>query len=242
MVDEIGRARVLASPSRNELLHLLQQNGTATVSDLASATGLHPNTVREHLGRLLEVDLVRREPEVRTVRGRPRMFYRATSGAEAVASPEASARFEAGVARMAFARAVIGGFAAPEPDTSARAKAAGVVVGRGLQADGMESAKGVEREDAERSDAERGVLALEAHLDTFGFDPQWDAEALTFHLWRCPFWEMAKERPDVVCAVHSGLAEGVLESAGGAMTVEQLTPFVGEHHCTLAVRRRPAAD
>ncbi|OJX95460.1 putative ArsR family transcriptional regulator [Salana multivorans] len=230
MVDEIGRARVLASPSRNELLHLLQQRGTATVAELAESTGLHPNTVREHLSRLLEVDLVRREAEVRTVRGRPRMFYRPTSGAEVAADAEASGRLEATLARTAFARALIEGFAAREPGTQARAEAAGAVVGRGLPPDRLDALP--------HDDAERGILALEAHLDSFGFDPEWDSETLTFHLWRCPFLEMAKDRPDVVCGVHSGLAEGVLESAGGAMTVERLTPFVGSHHCTLAIRRR----
>ncbi len=237
MVDELGRARALASPSRNELLHLLQQRGPTTIADLAEGTGLHPNTVREHLARLLEVDLVRREAEVRTVRGRPRMFYRATSGAEAVATPEGSARFEAGVARMAFARAIIEGFAAPEPDTRARAEAAGAAIGRSLRRD-VPAAGSKAATEVPQDPAERGVLALEAHLDAFGFDPQWEGEAQTFHLWRCPFWEMAQERPDVVCGVHSGLAEGVLESAGGAMTVERLTPFVGPHHCTLAIRPR----
>lgn len=39
-------ASLLASPSRLELLHLLQQGGPSTIDVLARATGLHQNTVR----------------------------------------------------------------------------------------------------------------------------------------------------------------------------------------------------
>ena len=46
--------RTLASLSRIMLLHELQQCGQKTVAELAEATGLHHNTTREHLHRLIE--------------------------------------------------------------------------------------------------------------------------------------------------------------------------------------------
>lgn len=74
--------KTLDSLSRINLLHALQTRGALTVDELAQATGLHPNTAREHLHRLIAVGLVRAEPILRGVRGRPVLRYRA-SGATA---------------------------------------------------------------------------------------------------------------------------------------------------------------
>lgn len=200
-------AHALSSASRLELLHLLAERGPSPVEELARTTGLHPNTVREHLATLGEADLVRREPQARGGRGRPRMVYRATTAAERLTEPDAVARTEAAVARTATARAVIDGWSTPAPGAAAP------------------------RDDA----ASRAVYALEAHLDAFGFDPQFEEQALAFHLWRCPVRDLARERQDVVCGVHRRLAQGVLDEAGGAYEVDALRPFVGPEHCVLTL-------
>ncbi|MCY7290540.1 MAG: MarR family transcriptional regulator [Cryobacterium sp.] len=72
--------RTLASFSRIQLLHFLQQRGTMTVGDLAEATGLHHNTAREHLQRLIGDGFVTCQPESKDSKGRPRMLYRASPG------------------------------------------------------------------------------------------------------------------------------------------------------------------
>lgn len=72
----------ISNYSRVEILHLLQTTPQQTVADLTAATGLHANTVREHLQRLIERGFVATETEKRTVRGRPRVFYRAVDGDE----------------------------------------------------------------------------------------------------------------------------------------------------------------
>ncbi|TFC08966.1 winged helix-turn-helix transcriptional regulator [Cryobacterium algoritolerans] len=74
--------RTLASFSRIQLLHFLQQRGTMTVGDLAEATGLHHNTTREHLQRLISDGFVTCEPEITETKGRPRMLYSAAGGAD----------------------------------------------------------------------------------------------------------------------------------------------------------------
>ena len=48
-------AHALSSASRLELLHLLAELGPSPVEDLARTTGLHHNTVREHLEDFLVV-------------------------------------------------------------------------------------------------------------------------------------------------------------------------------------------
>ncbi|CAN5541052.1 hypothetical protein BH09ACT4_BH09ACT4_05850 [soil metagenome] len=71
--------KTLASLSRINLMHELQQNGSMTVMELAAATGLHHNTAREHLHRLIEAGFVCSEPIPSTSRGRPRVLYRAAT-------------------------------------------------------------------------------------------------------------------------------------------------------------------
>lgn len=71
--------RTLASLSRIRLLRELQTHGHKTVEELAEATGLHHNTAREHLHRLIETGFVSSEPIPATAKGRPRIRYRVAS-------------------------------------------------------------------------------------------------------------------------------------------------------------------
>src|SRR5690606_34350371 len=69
--------KALDSLSRINLLHDLQVNGARTIVELADQTGLHPNTAREHLHRLIEAGLVRSETIPREGKGRPQLRYSA---------------------------------------------------------------------------------------------------------------------------------------------------------------------
>lgn len=69
--------KALDSLSRINLLHELQTGGSRTITELGHATGLHPNTAREHLHRLIEAGLVRSEAIPRTGKGRPQLRYHA---------------------------------------------------------------------------------------------------------------------------------------------------------------------
>ncbi len=72
--------RTLASLSRITLLHELQQHGQKTVDELAHVTGLHHNTAREHLHRLIEAGFVTSEPLPSPGKGRPKLIYSAAQG------------------------------------------------------------------------------------------------------------------------------------------------------------------
>lgn len=80
-------ASAISSYSRVQILHLLQDRPARTITELTDATGLHANTVREHLQRLIESGYVVPEPERRAKRGRPRMLYSAVTGPDAPRSP-----------------------------------------------------------------------------------------------------------------------------------------------------------
>ncbi|MFV0372999.1 winged helix-turn-helix transcriptional regulator [Microbacterium sp.] len=65
----------ISSSSRVEILHLIQQRAHRSIAELVAATGLHPNTVREHLQRMIDDGYIVVAPEHRRTRGRPRMLY-----------------------------------------------------------------------------------------------------------------------------------------------------------------------
>lgn len=108
--DNGGMARsgysAISSFSRVRLLQLIQQRPRRAVAELCAATGLHPNTVREHLQRLIDGGYVVAEPERRSTRGRPRVLYSAASAREAV-SPIARRKAEQAAARGDLMRRVM---------------------------------------------------------------------------------------------------------------------------------------
>lgn len=68
--------RGLADPSRVRLLRYVQATPGCTVKALADSTGLHVNTVREHLQALTDEGLVTTETTHTGSRGRPATTYR----------------------------------------------------------------------------------------------------------------------------------------------------------------------
>lgn len=75
-----GAYSAISSYSRVEIMNLLQRQPQRAIAELVEATGLHPNTVREHLQRLIDAGYVVAETEHRTTRGRPRVLYSAATG------------------------------------------------------------------------------------------------------------------------------------------------------------------
>lgn len=96
----------ISSYSRVQILHTLQKRGQRTITDLREATGLHPNTVREHLQRLIDGGYIVAETERRTTRGRPRVLYSAASGTHQ-ASPIAQQKARAAAERGDLMRRVM---------------------------------------------------------------------------------------------------------------------------------------
>ncbi|WP_295012977.1 metalloregulator ArsR/SmtB family transcription factor [uncultured Microbacterium sp.] len=85
----------ISSYSRVRILHLLFEASASktrperTIAELCAETGLHPNTIREHLQRLIEGGSVIQTTEHRTVRGRPRALYAAAGASSPIARRKA---------------------------------------------------------------------------------------------------------------------------------------------------------
>ena len=87
MASSAAGYSAISSESRVQILHMLQSRPLRTIDELVEATGLHANTVREHLQRLSEDGYVISETEKRETRGRPRTLYSAATGDPEVSNP-----------------------------------------------------------------------------------------------------------------------------------------------------------
>jgi predicted ArsR family transcriptional regulator len=90
------------------------------------------------------------------------------------------------------------------------------------------------RGDADASDCLGALLLEQTRL---GFDPavvSGDSGA-TLAFAHCPFRALAEAHPDLVCSLHRGLVEGLVEGFAGA-SVERFHPLVDRSPCRVQVR------
>lgn len=210
--------RVL-SRARASLLETLQgQPGPTSLAALAAVTGLHPNTVREHLEALVRRGLVRRHRAEPNGRGRPAWLYQATGSGEDTGGPSPTAEY-AGLA-AALAAAIQRTSDSPREDGIE----AGIRWGHDLAR--------VRARPRPRSGptARREVVAL---LSDLGFAPESDESASVVLLTRCPLLEAAHQHPEVVCGVHLGIVRGALVEYGGDPASTELFPFSEPGACRL---------
>ena len=76
-------------------------------------------------------------------------------------------------------------------------------------------------------------------LDRHGFEPHVDGLHVTMR--RCPFADLARESPAVVCGLHRGLVEGALAESGSTLTLGDLEVFPQPGVCVLRLEERVGA-
>jgi predicted ArsR family transcriptional regulator len=218
------------SASRAELLERLHSLAEPiSLAGLTAATGLHSNTVREHLDALVHQGLVRRYRAAPRGRGRPAWLYEAVD-----VEPTAGSTDYAGLATT-LAAAIHRSSSSPRAD----AVAAGMDWGRDLARDRGSRDRG-SRPGGSDSEPRRRVVALLADL---GFAPEAEDERSDVLLTRCPLLEAASRHTDVVCGVHLGIVRGALAEFGAGSIGSDLVPFAEPGACVLRLSpgREPAA-
>lgn len=210
-----------------------------TVVDLATVTGQHHNTVREHLEALTHAGLADRAQAAASGRGRPAWVY--------------TARFErllGGRAReyAGLAAALAGHITRTSVDCHSDAITAGESWGADLAgtlspipANNVPDVPDVPAparagNPTSASNARRQLVDL---LDELGFAPRSDTDATTVRLTRCPLLDVARRYPDVVCWVHLGVAKGVLRALGGDADRVDVHPFTEPGACRLDLPLAP---
>lgn len=205
--------KALGDDSRRAIYELLVAAAaplsTAEVAELAS---LHPNTVRPHLERLRDAGLVECVIEATGSVGRPQHRYRVAG--TVAASDEA--------ASLLLTRALLS-----------------AAVDAGVDGDDLVD---IGREQGHREGAAaRGSAldALDAQQQRLGFAPStvhFGANAtMTFE--RCPFRDLAEEHPDLVCGLHSGFVEGLIDEVGGCV-VRAFHPLFEREPCRVELVAR----
>jgi predicted ArsR family transcriptional regulator len=199
--------------TRRAILEILQARGSASVEDLAQATGLAPVTMRHHLGLLRDQELVDhvRQP---VGRGRPRHIYHATTRASALL---AGNPYESLVARLLVA---IKG-----EDRSAAARI--------FERLGWEIAAYHEAELAGLSTEERldQVVRL---LSDEGFVVRWERDGDGTYLvqeFECPYERLSGAHAEVCC-----LDQRLMETALEAEVVREQWRPAGDPSCRFRVR------
>lgn len=161
-----------------------------TTSEAAERAGVHPNSARLHLGRLAAAGMAE-EGSDPGVRGRPRKTWKVASGGSVAGRPPEAYRELAqwlgrSVAVMAADRAEI--------------RAQGRLIGREIAAE---------------SGSDDGAAVLDDSLRAMGFWPrrEQDGSTIRFTLCNCPYRDVAESNMGVICTLHLGIAEGILQGA-----------------------------
>ncbi len=201
--------------SRARVLDLLRAaGGPLGVQDVAERAGLHPNTARFHLEALVDAGLAAREPQPRETPGRPSLVYTVTNAD----GPTGQRRYRL------LAEILTSMIAGVMPDPAQAAEEAGREWGRYLTE---------QPPPYQRLDAGESIKRLTAALEEIGFAPEAvsDDGGCHIRLHQCPFREVAERHQDVVCALHLGLMQGVLEQIRAPVTADRLLPFAEPSVC-----------
>jgi predicted ArsR family transcriptional regulator len=221
-VSPLGRTRA-------DVLDMLRAaDGPLGVREVAQRAGLHQNTARFHLEALVEAGLAVRETEDRETPGRPRIGYRALAD-----SPAGRRRYRL-LAQM-LTSLIAGTMAEP---------------GRAAEEAGREWGAYLTEQPPpyEKPSAQAAIGKLTAITEDLGFAPRAEAGdgdgQFRLLLRQCPFREVAKDHPDVICSLHLGLMRGALARMRAPLTADRLDPFIEPSLCAawLTKQEKPAAE
>jgi predicted ArsR family transcriptional regulator len=208
---------------RREVLRVLRASSDpmSTVA-IADILVVHPNTVRFHLDSLVGDGLVELVEPGRKRLGRPPLMFRAVRQMD-----------RGGTRHYHVLAEILTKALAAEEYPRAKALAAGRVWGKGL----ANTDSDLESPPALTS-SEEAIDRLVDVLDEFGFAPE-RLESVgepQVGLHHCPFLELAESQTKVVCPLHLGLVQGVLEAWGAPITADRLDAFVRPDLCVLRLK------
>ncbi|MFU8839876.1 MAG: helix-turn-helix transcriptional regulator [Nitriliruptoraceae bacterium] len=198
----------LASPVRLRLLdELVARPGPSHIDDLATGMGLHESTVRGHLIILQDAGFVEQVVEHAARPGRPRVLYGATS------------KSRVGTAGCLGYRTLANVLSAYLHREARDPAATGERAGQAWAAHLTEHVPTVRRSQHDALDRTRQVLENVGFSSELAGEP--DQPVLVHRT--CPFAGVVDEHGQVVCGLHKGLLEGLLEAFGARPVTTELT-------------------
>ena len=194
---------VLTQPTRARLFELLSElRRPAHTDELAQVLGLHPNGVRLHLERMRASGLVTRARPRKAV-GRPRDEWAIAPEAQPGGEPP-SAYADLG---QWLARAI-----KPSNERLRDVEATGRQVGNELAPDaGSAPASEV----------------IQTTLTALGFQPRCHrkrGDRVAYTLGNCPYRDAVRENQEVVCTLHRGITQGLLDVVEPSARLVEFVP------------------
>ena len=223
-MPDIERVALLREPVRRRLyFHVREAGEPVSRDEAARATGVSRSLAAFHLDRLADaglLDVEYRRLTERTGRGagRPAKLYRQTGTRLAVSLPPTA--YE--LAGELLIEALRGGRADEDPEEAVRRSAREM---------------GARLADELRPELGRsaGMARVRRAVELLGFEPERAAGPV--RLRNCPFHELARRHPGLVCGMNEAflgaLADGL---AGGAVRAE---PHAEEGFCCVVLQEEP---
>jgi predicted ArsR family transcriptional regulator len=198
-----GRGDALSQPTRARLFSRLAALGRpASTKELSEALGLHRSGVRVHLERLRAAGLVSRE-RVPQKLGRPRYGWQIAQDALAGGEPPDAYRTLARWLARSISSCPTG---LREVERTGRELGQEVVPQHGRS---------------------QPLQAMGRTLTALGFAPQSQVKTdgrVLFTLGNCPYRGAVHENQAVVCGLHRGLTQGLLDTLQPAATLADFVP------------------
>jgi len=241
--QQVAGIGALAEPARRALYAFVcSQQGPVSREQAAEHTGLALHSVKFHLDRLVEEDLL--DVEFRRLSGRsgpgagrPAKLYRRSRRELSVSMPPRRYDLAGDVLAEAVDRSVREGLPVEEA-VHAAALAHGRRLGADAEVDPDASAQertGPEPTGPEPTAQERTARVLAG----WGYEPRVVGDAVV--LANCPFDRLARDHTQLVCGLNLALVEGVLQGLGCSTLQAVLDPRPGQCCVTTRVRGRTTA-
>lgn len=223
---------LLMSPVRRAIMDVLAHHEPGaegapgmTAATLAKELELHVSTVRFHVDQLVGAGLLEAEFTSVFGVGRPRKVYRVAPGS-LQESPEAD---QAALTKLAALLA----------DTFTSGLTPNEAGRRWSQDNVPATGEGPARTPGQWLGKVGRMVDV---LEEWGYTPELattdGGRTAAVELNHCPFLELAKTSPAVVCGVHRGIIDGALQQMGETDTTVSVEPFVGPDHCKAHIATR----
>jgi predicted ArsR family transcriptional regulator len=208
----MGVLDAVADPVRLRVVRHLADAGSATLTELADVAGVHLNTIRAHVAALERAEVVQSAHRAASGPGRPAVEYRLIEGWGLSSTDFLEL---AGLLAAALVR---------NPPTPDELRATGADWGRHL------TGRPGRRRDAE--------VELPRALERLGFHA--DVEGDLVRISGCPCAIVSPDHPEVICALATGLVEGVLAAGGSDRRVAEHDNHPSARRCTVRLTRAGA--
>jgi predicted ArsR family transcriptional regulator len=204
----MGVLDAVADPVRLRIVRHLADGGSATLAELADVAGVHFNTIRVHVAALERAEVLQSAAKATSGPGRPAQAYRLVQGWGLSSTDFLEL---AGLLAAALVRSA--------PDAEAL-RVTGVDWGRYLV--GRPGRRDV-------------VTELPRALERLGFHAAVNGELVRIS--GCPCAVVSPDHPEVICALATGLVEGVLAASGSTLRVGEHDSHPEARCCTLRLTR-----